>query len=184
MEEMGGASWPVVDDPATSQRATGGFPVDAPQVLDRLYNEVDRLYNEVARGCGISECAYWLLYGVEAGDGCATQAELAQQYSYSKQTVNSALKTLEAKGLVTLAAREGGRGKVIRLTKAGREFSQRHIVPAMEAERRAFASLAPRDRSELIRLVRAYTLAVDAELGVLLGRAPRSSVEEVPGHGA
>ena len=38
--------------------------------LDVLYQETDRLYYLLARGCGLSESAYWTLYDVDiAGAG-------------------------------------------------------------------------------------------------------------------
>lgn len=92
---------------------------------------------------------------------------------YSKQTVNSALKTLEARGLVTLVPSDGDRrSKLVSLSEAGRAFADERIRPAISAEDRAFTSLAPEDRAELVRLVRAYATAIDAELARLReGRA-------------
>ena len=136
--------------------------------LDALYCETDKLYHEIARGCGLSDCAYWILYEVQVMGGRASQRAIAERFSYSKQTVNSALKTLEAKGLAELSFAEGSRrAKTVRLTSEGRAFSERHIVPAIAAEDRAFTSLAPQERAELLRLVAAYTRAIDRELSRL-----------------
>ena len=33
--------------------------------MDCLYNETDRLYNGFARSCGLSECAYWVMYEID-----------------------------------------------------------------------------------------------------------------------
>lgn len=138
--------------------------------LDVLYQKTDKIYYEFARGCGISETAYWILYALEVSGGSATQARIAGEFSYSKQTVHSALKTLEAKGLVTLVGvSKDRRGKLVSLTAAGRAFSDERIVPAIEAEDRAFASLEPEERSEFLRLAAAYTAAIDRELSVLVG---------------
>ena len=41
-----------------------------PLALDLLYNEVDKLYHAYARGCGLSDCAYWMLYDIERAGGC------------------------------------------------------------------------------------------------------------------
>lgn len=133
--------------------------------IDVLYRESDKLYYEIARNCGLSETAYWILYALEVSGGSVTQRQIAEHFSYSKQTVNSALKTLEARGLVALApADEDRRSKLVSLTGAGRAFAEERIRPAIAAEDRAFTSLAPRERAELVRLVRAYAAAIDAEL--------------------
>ena len=136
--------------------------------MDVLYRESDKLYYELARNCGLSETAYWILYAIEVSGGSITQREIASNFSYSKQTVNSALKTLEARGLVVLDYVEGSRkSKLVSLTPDGRAFSDERIRPAIAAEDRAFTSLAPEERLELLRLVSAYTEAIDRELAKL-----------------
>ncbi len=136
--------------------------------MDVLYRESDKLYYELARNCGLSETAYWILYAIEVSGGSITQREIASNFSYSKQTVNSALKTLEARGLVELDYVEGSRkSKLVSLTPSGRAFSDERIRPAIAAEDRAFLSLAPEERLELLRLVSAYTEAIDRELANL-----------------
>lgn len=135
------------------------------RALDALYQKTDKVYYEFARGCGLSETAYWILYAIEVSGGQAAQHAIAGEFSYSKQTVNSALKALEAKGLVELSFAEGGRrSKAVSLTPAGRAFSDERIVPAIAAEDRAFASLTTEERAEFLRLARAYTAAIDREL--------------------
>ena len=137
--------------------------------IDQLYRETDRLYYTIARGCGISECAYWVMYAIEEAGGSSTMREVGERWAYSKQTVNSAVKTLEKKGLVELAFVEGSRkAKRLLFTEAGRELARRSIVPAMAAERRAFASLDAAERAELLRLIEKYTRAIDAEIGYVL----------------
>ena len=141
--------------------------------IDVLYRESDKLYYELARDCGLSETAYWIMYALEVSGGSVTQRQIAGDFSYSKQTVNSALKTLEARGLVTLApAEDDRRTKLVSLTPAGRACADERIRPAIAAEDRAFTSLAPAERAELLRLVRAYASAIDAEIARLReGRA-------------
>ena len=141
------------------------------RALDVLYQKTDKIYYEFARGCGLSETAYWILYAVEVSGGSVLQAVIAEEFSYSKQTVNSSLKSLEARGLVRLSFAEGSRkAKVVSFTDEGRAFSEERIVPAIAAEDRAFSSLSPDERAEFLRLARAYTEAVDRELASLAKR--------------
>ena len=138
---------------------------------DALYQKTDKVYYELARGCGLSETAYWILYAIEVSGGSATQARIADEFSYSRQTVHSALKALEAKGLVALASAEGDRrAKTVLLTPAGRTFADERIVPAIEAEERAFATLTPDERAEFLRLADAYARAIDHERARLAER--------------
>ena len=136
--------------------------------IDVLYQETDRLYYEVARGCGISESASWVLYAVLDADEPRTQAQIAEDHSLSRQTVSSSVRALEQRQLVRLDYAEGSRrDKVVVLTKEGQDFCVRYVKPAMEAERRAFASLGKADQQAFVRTARAYADAVDRELGKL-----------------
>lgn len=136
--------------------------------MDCLYNEIDRLYNGFARSCGLSECAYWVMYEIEVSSGSASLRGMAEAFSLSKQTLSSAVKSLEAKGLIELSFEEGGRkNKVASFTEAGRAFSRERIVPAIEAESRAFGSLEPEERERLVALVSRYARAIRRELDAL-----------------
>lgn len=169
----GGFSVGLSEDRSCAMPADDAGPAD----LDYLYNMIDKLYHEYARGCGLSDCAYWMLYDLESAGGAMPQRELAEQWCYSKQTISSALKSLESKGLVALDYEEGSRrSKVVALTDAGRAFSHRRIVPAMEAEKRAFLTLAASERFELLRLVRRYASALEQEIRT----SARASATAVP----
>lgn len=135
--------------------------------MDCLYNETDRLYNGFARSCGLSECAYWVMYE-KVSSGSASLRGMAEAFSLSKQTLSSAVKSLEAKGLIELSFEEGSRkNKVASFTEAGRAFSRERIVPAIEAESRAFGSLEPEERERLVALVSRYARAIRRELDAL-----------------
>lgn len=136
--------------------------------MDCLYNETDRLYSGFARSCGLSECAYWVMYEIEVSSGSASLRGMAEAFSLSRQTLSSAVKSLEAKGLIELAFEEGSRkNKVASFTEAGRAFSRERIVPAIEAESRAFGSLEPEERERLVALVSKYARAIRRELDAL-----------------
>jgi DNA-binding MarR family transcriptional regulator len=133
--------------------------------IEVMYQEVDRLYYKLARGCGLSETAYWILYEIVMAGGSATQQAIAQTHSMSRQTVNSALKSLEQKGLVSISFAEGSRrSKVVKLTDAGQSLCDKRIVPGINAEKNAFDALPEQDRIEFVRLGREYAAAVRAEV--------------------
>ena len=136
-----------------------------PLELDLLYNEIDKLYHTYARGCGLSDCAYWMLYDLVLAGGELPLARLTTSWSYSKQTINSALKTLQANGLIELSYVEGSRkSKRALLTQAGRAFSEECIAPAIRAERRAFEVLDADEQHTLVRLVRRYADALEEQI--------------------
>ena len=53
---------------------------------------LDDLYRCAAKQCGISECAFWILYTLRAEERQFTQAEICEFLIEPKQTVHSALK--------------------------------------------------------------------------------------------
>ncbi|MCI1288851.1 MAG: MarR family transcriptional regulator [Coriobacteriaceae bacterium] len=149
--------------------------------IDALFRESDRLYYEVSRGCGLSMAAYWSLVSVVTHGG-ATQAQIADDMTMSRQTVNSAVKSLERRGYVRLVPTDDGRhAKLVKLTELGRLFCDDNVSPAMEAEERAFASLGKDERLEFVRLVRKYVDAIDFEMGQIIrsrGEDSAASPEE------
>ena len=138
--------------------------------FDRLYRRTDQLYYEMARDCGIPESAYWVMYAIHVCGGEVTVRDLAREWCYSRQTVNSALRALEARGLVETSFCEGGRkAKRVTLSEEGARFVAEQIVPANKAERRAFGALSTSEQQEMLRLVRKYVEAVESELGSMGG---------------
>lgn len=136
-----------------------------PFELDLLYSEIDKLYHTYARGCGLSDCAYWMLYDLERAGGTLPLSQFSTSWSYSKQTINSAFKVLQERGLVELSFIEGSRkSKRASLTTEGRAFSAERIVPAIEAEQRAFEVLGPNEQRELVRMVRRYVDALERQI--------------------
>lgn len=108
-------------------------PVD----FDRMLNGLDRIYSEFARACGLSDCAYWMLVDTSAAGGSVAVSRLTSEWFYSKQTINSAIKTLRARGLATLEFAEGSRkNKVVRLTEEGVRFAKRYALPAQKPSNR------------------------------------------------
>ena len=138
--------------------------ITKPIELDYLYNAADKLYGRFARECGVSNCAYWMLYDLARDGGAIPITRLCGDWSYSKQTINSALKSLEARELIHLEYVAGSRrNKLAVMTDAGAAFAARHIRPAMEAEERAFCTLTPEERAIMMTLTRKYTAALEAE---------------------
>lgn len=156
--------------------------ITKPIELDYLYNAADKLYMQFARRCGISTCAYWMLYDLVRAEDTSSLTDLNDSWSYSKQTINSALKSLEARGLIERAFVEGSRrNKRATLTEAGRDFAARNILPAMQAEERAFRMLSERERAQLLTLTRKYARALEAEFASMHGKADRPADAEGKG---
>lgn len=138
-------------------------PVD----FDRLLNRLDHIYSEFSRACGLSDCAYWMLVDTSTAGGSIAVSRLTSEWFYSKQTINSAINTLTARGFATLEFAEGSRkNKVVRLTEAGMRFAEQYALPAQEAEQQAFEVLEPWEQHEIMRLIEKFSHALGDECDV------------------
>ena len=138
-------------------------PVD----FDRLLNRLDHIYSEFSRACGLSDCAYWMLVDTSTAGGSIAVSRLTSEWFYSKQTINSAIKTLTARGFAALEFAEGSRkNKVVRLTEAGMRFAEQYALPAQEAEQQAFEVLEPWEQCEIMRLIEKFSHALGDECDV------------------
>ena len=129
---------------------------DQLQQLTQIYQQMDWLYHTMAAGCGLADAAYWALYALYDADGPLTQQDLCRLWSYSKQTVHSAVISLRRQGYVTLQGLEGRKGKAVALTEQGRRFCQSTVALLFEAEARAFARLTLEEREQLLALYRKH----------------------------
>ena len=138
-----------------------------------LYREMDGIYHKLALHAGLSDSAFYILYCiVEFGDGCL-QRDIADRYYISKQTVNSSIKNLEAKGFLILT-RGKGRDMHLHMTPAGQEFAEKYIAPVFEAENRTFAEMSPDETHNLLALTGKYTELLRKNTEKLLGQNQRT----------
>lgn len=120
---------------------------------NRFYKEFDGLYHELAQKAGLSDSAFLILYTLaEFGGGCL-QKDIADFYGISKQTINSSIKNLETRGILSL--QKGKRRELhLYLTQEGQKLVEEKIVPIVKMENRIFAEMGPEESRELLRLMR------------------------------
>ena len=139
---------------------------------NRASKELEQLYHAYARRASVSDAALWLLYVIRLSGNNLTQAAICTDWHYPPQTINSALKRLEAQGLAALAPAAGSkRDKTVRLTPEGCCIAESIIDPLIDAGRSALADLSPEDRSALVSLSRRYLDLLGERLGMLGGGA-------------
>ena len=135
-----------------------------------LASELDGIYHRAARKLGISDSIMSVLYIVDAlGDGCQLQG-VCRQCGIPKQTVNSALRRLEAEGILFLEGQ--GRGKRVRLTERGTAYLNRTVRRLWKAEQRAFQDWTEAEFAEYLALTERYKTALEAEIEKLEEQMP------------
>ena len=136
---------------------------------NQLAKELDELYQFYAKQSGLTESAFWTLYCVREREAPYTQKELCDSWSYSRQTINSALKQLERRGLVALQALPDNRkNKLLTLTPTGEELVKRIVDPLMEAEINAFAALGAACTEAFLQLTRRHVELLRVEIDKVL----------------
>lgn len=136
--------------------------------FNQLHKEMDIMYHNYAKSVGLSDTAFWILYCVSERNGALTQRELCTDWSYAPQTINSALKELEKRGIVRLELLPGNRrNKQICLTQDGQQLMEQSIAPLMSAELASFAALGEANSSRLLSITEKHISILKDEIGKL-----------------
>ena len=126
--------------------------------FNQIYKIIDDTYHNYAKSCDLSDTAFWILYSVWENKEAYTQKELCETWSYSRQTVNSALKNLEGEGIIQLLHElDNKKNKQIILTKRGKALAEKIIVPLMKAEKNSFANLSEEERALFLKLMKKHS---------------------------
>lgn len=114
------------------------------------YNErmkrLDDAYRDVSKQFGLSPCAFWILYTLRVGTDFFTQTDVCEFLHEPKQTVNSAIKKLEADGFLSLSAETNLRRKQIRLTERGKKLAKKTVDLVASAEITALRCLSEQEQ--------------------------------------
>lgn len=133
--------------------------------FNQLFTEIDGIYHNYAKRFHLSQTALFLLCTLYESDTPLTQRQLANEWHYPPQTVNSFLKRLETEGAVRLEdAPHDRRSKYIILTERGRAFCERIVQPLIDAEERAFGALSHDEQALLLTLPRKYFTLLAQEI--------------------
>ena len=127
---------------------------------NELYKEQDDLYRAVARGFGLSDCAFWVLYALREAERPMTQSGVCAAVYQPKQTVHSALKKLIGEGFLRLTEGRDRRSKYLVLTERGEALVRRTVDPVMAAETAAMDTLTEAERTQFLSLCRRYNTAL------------------------
>lgn len=116
-----------------------------------VINETGALYHIAAQKIGISDSILNILYTVCCEGGRVYLSQIARANAMSKQTINSAIRKLEKDDIVFLEKGEG-RNLYVCLTENGKIFSDKNIMPIINAETEVLAAWDYSEIQELIRL--------------------------------
>ena len=138
-------------------------------IYNQLFKELNQLYDNYAKSSGLSDTMFWILYSIQERPEAYTQKEFCDIWSYSRQTVNSALKNLEQQKLIELIPSPDNRkNKHIFLTPSGERLVMNVIVPLMEAEERAFSKLGEENLDKFLKLTQEHIDLLGLEINKIM----------------
>lgn len=106
---------------------------------------------------GLSLGAFWILYMLRTEYTLPIQSELCSQLHVPKQTVNSALKKMEADGYLILGRGDDRRSKRILLTPEGVRLCKDTIDKVVRMEQNALGGLSKEEQELFLSLFRKHT---------------------------
>ena len=139
---------------------------EAVRRINRLTNELDSLYHQASLKMGISDSVSIIMYTVyEDGTECLL-SDIYKKSGISKQTVNSAIRSLEADGILYLE-QHTGRSKKVVLTDKGVAFAHKTAARLFQAEMEAFDNWTDEEVDTYIRLMEKYTENIRQQVEIM-----------------
>ena len=122
--------------------------------LNTVWKENSDIYRRMAKSIGLTETELWILYTLRVEPGEITQSRMCEFLHEPKQTVNSALKKMEAGGLLVLESGQNRRAKTIRLTETGLRLAQKTVDRVWQTETLALSQFSEEDAERMFALMR------------------------------
>ena len=132
---------------------------------NHLAGEIDATYHEISVKLGLSDSAMSILYTICDNDNgdCCLLHEIRRRSGLCKQTLNSALRKLEAEGIVYLE-QANPRNKNVCLTERGKLLAKRTAIQVIEMENAIFASWSETEMEKYLELTERYLLALKEKM--------------------
>ena len=132
----------------------------------RLRDRQHAVYANCARANELTVNELFVLDILWFAKGGITQTEIFERLSANKQTISAVITRFVKNGYITLAEKDSDRrNKVIRFTEKGKEYAEKIIPPAADAENLAMADLSEEEMKELVRLTIKFTENMEKRFG-------------------
>ena len=128
-----------------------------------LFGETGLVYHEMYLKLGLSDSAASILYVLLENGDCCLLRDVCLFTGLNKQTINSALRKLEADNIVYLEMADGKK-KLVRLTEKGKLLAERTAGRILAAEDEIFASWPQENVQKYLELTEAFMLALKEKM--------------------
>lgn len=127
--------------------------------LSQLLGDLEGTYHEISLKMGISDSVSKILYTFCCLGDCCPLHDICRYTGLSKQTVHSALHSLEEKGFLYLEALDG-KAKKACLTEEGAALTKHTALRIMEMENDILASWSQEERAIYLKLTQRFLTAM------------------------
>lgn len=127
--------------------------------FNRLIGETDAVYHELAHRLCLSDSAFQILYTLHSEGGECPLRDICAFSGLTKQTVNSALRKLEADGSVTTRSSDA-RHKTVTLTPEGADLAERTVAQVIGIENDILGSWKSEELEQYLRLTENFLNAM------------------------
>ena len=139
------------------------FMTDGLQRLNYLTSEINAAYHQAALKLGLSDSTMMVLYSMCNCGGSCLLSDICKMSGTSRQTIHSAIRRLEADGLIYLEAGRG-RKKRVCLTGKGMDTSKNGVARLVELENDILDSWPKEDQEQYLELTGRYLCALKEKI--------------------
>ena len=123
--------------------------------INLLHSEIGNVYHDISVQMGLSDSVSNILYAIcNFGDTCLL-GDIVNMTGIPKQTLNSALRKMEANGILHLETVEKRRKKVV-LTESGKLLAQKTAGEIIRMENEIFSSWEEEELAISMELIQRY----------------------------
>mgnify|MGYP000756280982 CR=1 FL=1 len=130
------------------------------QKINCILSETNGLYHKLNVELGLSDSIAGVLYALYANEGAYPIMQLRVELSMPKQTLNSALRSLEKDGVLYLEI-YSGRSKRAVLTEKGWEYCKDTVANIFGMEEAVFSEFSNSELKAFVMLHEKYNAAVN-----------------------
>ncbi len=134
--------------------------------INFLANTIDALYHQAAKCLGVADSVLYILYMVHSNSASCPLSDLYKISAISKQTINSAIRKLEAEGNIYLKKHDG-KSKIVCLTERGRDYVKKTAEILLAAEGSAFADWSAEELDIYLHLIEKHVASLRQQFGRL-----------------
>lgn len=131
--------------------------------LNYLTSEINSAYHQAALKLGLSDSTMMVLYAACNNGGSCLVSDICKISGTSRQTLHSAIRRLEADGLIDLKA-YSGRKKRVCLTEKGMDTSKNGVVRLTELENDIMGSWTKEEQEQYLELTKRYLTALKEKI--------------------